>query len=91
MVLIFFVWTCVSRQRLLTLCSNLHEKSYLEFTAELCREDDLSLAALKFLALRISLLKLLALLSAGLSVRVLNKGEERGTGELAGRGDGDRE
>jgi len=41
---------------------------FLELAAEFCLEQDLSLAALKLLALLRSLLKLLALLRAGLSV-----------------------
>ena len=65
--------------------------SHLELTAELCLDEDLSLAALKLLALLSSLLKLFTLFSAGLGVCGLRRGEERGTGELVGRGEGDRE
>jgi len=74
-----------------SLSFSLHGLGFLEFTAELCLDEDLSLAALKLLALLSSLLKLFTLFSAGLGVCGLRRGEERGTGELVGRGEGDRE
>jgi len=74
-----------------TSLSSLQGLGFLELTAELCLDEDLSLAALKLLALLSSLLKLFTLLSAGLGVWGLRRGEERGTGELVGRGEGDRE
>jgi hypothetical protein len=58
-------------------------------TAEFCLYDDFSLAARKLLALLSSLLKLLALLRAGLSTWGLRRGEEGGIGEWNRRGDGD--
>jgi hypothetical protein len=54
---------------------------HLELTAEFCLDEDFSLAARKLLALLNSLLKLLALLRAGLATWGLRSGEERGTGE----------
>jgi len=74
-----------------TSLSSLQGLGFLELTAELCLDEDLSLAALKLLALLSSLLKLFTLFSAGLGVWGLRRGEERGTGELVGRGEGDRE
>lgn len=64
---------------------------FLEFTAELFLDRDLSLAARKLAARRISLLKLFALLSAGLMTCSESSGEPCGTGECVHRGEGERE
>ena len=60
-------------------------------TAEFCLDEDFSLAARKLAALLSSLLKLFALLRAGLAVWGLRRGDERGMGEWFGRGEGERD
>jgi len=74
-----------------SLSVSLQGLGFLELTAELCLDEDLSLAALKLAALLSSLLKLLTLFNAGLGVWGLRRGDERGTGELVGLGEGDLE
>jgi len=64
---------------------------FLELTAELFLDRDLSLAALKLAARLISLLKLFALLRAGLMDWTCSSGDPGGTGECEQRGEGERE
>ena len=59
---------------------------YLELAAYFCLIEDFSLAALKLQALFRSLLKLLDLMRAGLSMWGLRRVEESGVGEWVRRG-----